>query len=150
MPRQLQQPQQSQQSQPSPQSQPAPRLLDRVRAEIRLRGFSRRTEKAYVNWIKRYIYFFGKRHPATLGAGEIREFVSYLAVERSVAPPTQKQALAALLFLYRDVLGERLPTIEGISPAKEKPRLPVVFTRSEVEGIPAGLTGVQRLMASLL
>lgn len=127
-----------------------PRLLDTVRAEIRLRGFSRRTEKAYVNWIKRYIYFFGKRHPASLGAGEIREFVSYLAVERNVAPPTQKQALSALLFLYRDVLGERLPSIEGITLAKEQPRLPVVFTRSEVDAILSCLTGVRRLMASLL
>lgn len=136
--------------QESQQSTQNPRLLDRVRAEIRRRGFSRRTEKAYVNWIRRYIYFFGKRHPATLGAGEIREFVSYLAVERNVAPPTQKQALAALLFLYREVLGERLPTIDGISLAKAKPRLPVVFTRNEVDAILAGLKGVPRLMASLL
>jgi integrase len=110
-----------QQPQESRRSTQSLRLLDRVRAEIRIRGFNRRTEKAYVNWIKRYIYFYNKRHPATLGAGEIREFVSYLAVERNVAPPTQKQALAALLFLYREVLGERLPTIDGISPAKVKP-----------------------------
>jgi integron integrase len=134
----------------SPSSSQSPRLLDQVRDEIRLRGFSRQTEKAYVYWIKRYILFFGKRHPQSLGAGEIREFISHLAVELGVASPTQKQALAALLFLYRKVLGIQLPLIDGITFAKEQSQPPVVFTRSEVKAILSELTGRRWLMASLL
>ncbi|MBM4245656.1 MAG: hypothetical protein FJ148_17920 [Deltaproteobacteria bacterium] len=79
---------------------PPPRLLDRVRASIRARHYSQRTEKAYVHWIRRYILFHGKRHPETLGAAEIESFLSALAVQGKVAASTQNQALAALLFLY--------------------------------------------------
>src|SRR5882724_10437243 len=87
-----------------PAHSPRPRLLDRVRAALRARHYSRRTEKAYVAWIRRYIFFHDKRHPADMGAPEVTRFLSSLAVEGKVAASTQNQALSALLFLYRDVL----------------------------------------------
>jgi Phage integrase, N-terminal SAM-like domain len=92
-----------------PAALPKPRLLDRVRDEIRSRHYSRRTEKAYVAWIRRYIFFHGKRHPAEMGAPEITRFLTSLAVDRKVAASTQNQALSALLFLYRDVSGTPRP-----------------------------------------
>jgi hypothetical protein len=84
---------------------PKPRLLDRVRETIRARHYSHRTEKAYVHWIKRYIFFHGKRHPAEMGAPEVTAFLTSLAVQDKVAASTQNQALSALLVLYREVLG---------------------------------------------
>ncbi|MGH9329184.1 MAG: phage integrase N-terminal SAM-like domain-containing protein, partial [Vicinamibacterales bacterium] len=95
-----------------------PRLLDRVRAEIRVRHYSRRTEEAYVHWIRRYILFHGKRHPADLGAAHVTAFLTSLATERSVAASTQNQAFSALTFLYRDVLREDLGVIEHAPRAK--------------------------------
>jgi len=89
---------------PDPNGSPKPRLLDRVRAAIRARHYSRRTEEAYVAWIRRYIFFHGKRHPAEMGAPEILRFLTSLAVDRKVAASTQNQALSALLFLYRAVV----------------------------------------------
>lgn len=83
-----------------------PRLLDRAREAIRARHYSRRTEEAYIAWIRRYILFHGKRHPAEMGAAEITQFLTSLAVQRNVAAATQNQALSALLFLYREVLGQ--------------------------------------------
>lgn len=102
---------------------PPPRLLDRVRAAIRARHYSQRTEKAYVHWVRRSILFHGKRHPETLGAAEIESFLSALAVQGKVAASTQNQALAALLFLYREVLRMELPWIDGIVRAKSPGRL---------------------------
>ncbi len=90
-----------------------PKLLDQVRAAIRRLNYSRRTEEAYVHWIKRYIYFHGKRHPNDLGEAEATAFLSYLASERKVAAATQGQALAALLFLYKQVLGRDLGCSTG-------------------------------------
>jgi integron integrase len=131
--------------------QPAkPRLLDRVHAAARLRHYSRRTEAAYVAWIRRYIFFHGKRHPAELGAAEVTRFLSSLAVEGRVAASTQNQALGALLFLYRDVLELDLPWLDDVVRAKRPERLPVVLTREEVAAVLRPLTGVPRLMASLL
>ena len=127
-----------------------PRLLDRVRAAARLRHYSRRTEAAYVAWIRRYIVFHGKRHPAELGAAEVTRFLSSLAVDGRVAASTQNQALGALLFLYRDVLEVDLPWLDGVVRAKRPERLPVVLTREEVAAVLRPLTGVPRLMASLL
>jgi integron integrase len=127
-----------------------PRLLDRVRAAARLRHYSRRTEAAYVAWIRRYIFFHGKRHPAELGAAEVTGFLSSLAVHGRVAASTQNQALGALLFLYRDALELDLPWLDGIVRAKRPERLPVVLTREEVAAVLRPLTGVSRLMASLL
>src|SRR2546422_11323285 len=136
--------------QTGPADSPKPRLLDRVRAGLRARHYSRRTEEAYVAWIKRDIFFFhAKRHPAEMGAEEVTRFLSSLAVDGQVAASTQNQALSALLFLYRDVLEVDLPWLDGIVRAKRPQRLPVVLTRDEV---PAGLQrleGVPRLMACL-
>jgi integrase len=134
----------------SPPEPAKPRLLDRVRAAARLRHYRRRTEAAYVAWIRRYIFFHGKHHPAGLGAAEVMQFLSSLAVDGRVAASTQNQALGALLFLYRDVLELDLPWLAGIVRAKRPEPLPVVLTREEVAAVLRPLTGVPRLMVSLL
>ena len=134
---------------PTP-AQQQPKLLDRVRQAIRLRHYSRRTEKAYVGWIKRYIFFHSVRHPAQMGAAEITQFLSSLAVDAKVSASTQNQALSALLFLYREVLGQALPWLDDIVHAKASRRLPVVLTRDEVRRVLDHLTGTLRLMATLL
>lgn len=128
----------------------SPKLLDQVRTAIRLRGMSYRTEQAYVDWIRRFILFNQKRHPADLGANEIRDFLAHLVNDSNVAPSTQNQALHSLLFLYREVLQIEIPRIAGIQPAKKSPRLPVVFTRQEIESTLAQLTDSKWIMASLL
>ncbi|MCA9509932.1 MAG: integron integrase, partial [Myxococcales bacterium] len=129
---------------------PPPRLLDRVRATMRLRHMSRRTEDAYVAWIRRFIFFHGKRHPAEMGAPEVVAFLTDLAVARSVSASTQNQALAALLFLYRDVLEIALEGLDAAVRAKRPVRLPVVLSRDEVRAMLAELDGVPRLVAVLL
>ena len=133
-----------------PAEAPRPRLLDRVREAIRTRHYSRRTEKAYVHWIKRYIFFHGKRHPIEMGAAEVTAFLTALAVSSKVAASTQNQALSALLFLYREVLGVELPWLDDVVRAKRPLRLPVVLTRDEVRAVLQRLDGVARLMAILL
>ena len=133
-----------------PASAPKPRLLDRVRHAIGARHYSRRTEKAYVHWIKRYIFFHGKRHPVEMGAAEVTDFLTSLAVHGKVAASTQNQALSALLFLYREVLSVELPWLDGLVRAKPPQRLPVVLTREEVRTVLGKLDGVPRLMAFLL
>ncbi len=95
-----------------------PKLLEQVRNVIRLRHYSLRTEQSYVNWIKRYIIFSHKRHPAELGAAEVTAFLSYLAVSRKVSASTQNQALAAILFLYRHVLKQDLPWLEDVETSQ--------------------------------
>lgn len=127
-----------------------PKLLEQVRAAIRRLNYSRRTEEAYVHWIKRYIYFHGKRHPNELGEGEATAFLSYLASERKVAAATQGQALAALLFLYKQVLGRDLGWLDGMTRAKRPVRLPTVLSVQEVEALLAELRGGAWLMAGLL
>jgi integron integrase len=134
----------------SPPAAPKPRLLDRVREALRIRHYSRRTEEAYVAWIRRYILFHGKRHPGELGGPEVTRFLSSLAVDGRVAASTQNQALSALLFLYRDVLGVELPWLDDIVRAKRPTRLPVVLTRDEVRVVIRHLSGPPRLMACLL
>jgi site-specific recombinase XerD len=131
-------------------SPPKPRLLDRVRQALQARHGSRRTEKAYVAWIRRFIIFHGKRHPTEMGAAEITQFLTSLAVEGNVAASTQNQALSALLFLYRHVLEQELPWLDGVVRAKRAARLPVVLTREEVRAILRQLQGPPRLMAILL
>jgi integron integrase len=128
---------------------PPPRLLDRVRAALRTRHCSLRTEKAYVGWIRRYIVFHGKRHPTEMGAAEITRFLSDLAIQRNVAASTQNQALSALLFLYREVLEQELPWLDGIVRAKTPERIPVVLTREEVQAVIDALDGPTRLPALL-
>src|SRR3970040_2608477 len=115
-----------------PADAPKPRLLDRVRAAIRARHYSLRTEKAYAHWIKRYIFFHGKRHPAEMGAPEVTAFLTSLAVHDKVAASTQNQALSALLFLYREVLGGELPWLHDVVRAKRPLHLPAVLARGEV------------------
>ena len=129
---------------------PKPRLLDRVREAIRARHYSRRTEKTYVAWIRRYILFHGKRHPAEMGSREITEFLSALAVKDKVAASTQNQALSALLFLYRAVLAQDVPWLDDLVRAKRPERLPVVLTRDEVRAVLDRLHGVPLLMVLLL
>ena len=129
---------------------PKPRLLERVRAALRIRHYSRRTEKAYVAWIRRYILFHGKRHPVEMGAPELTRFLSSLAVDCKVAASTQNQALSALLFLYRAVLEMDLPWLDDVVRAKRPQRLPIVLTREEVRAALQPLEGVPRLMAHLL
>jgi integron integrase len=127
-----------------------PRLLDRVRERIRARHYSRRTEKAYIHWIKRYIFFHGKRHPTEMGAAEVTSFLTALAVRGRVASSTQNQALNALLFLYREVLELELPWLDGLVRAKRPEHLPVVLTRDETQAVIQALDGVPHLMALLL
>ena len=111
-----------------------PKLLDRVHAVARVRRPSLGMEGAYSDWARRFILFHKKRHPEEMGAGEIREFLSHLAVEGGVAASTQNVALCALMFLYRGVLGVELPYVDGIQRAKRPARVPVVFTRAEAAG----------------
>ena len=127
-----------------------PRLLDRVRAARRSRHDSRRTEEAYVSWIRRYILFHGKRHPVEMSAPEITRLLSALAVKDKVAASTQNQALSALLFLYREVLELDVPWLDGLVRPRRPERLPVVLTRDEVRAVIERLEGVPRLMAYLL
>lgn len=128
----------------------SPRLLDRVRDRIRFRHYSIRTEQAYVDWIKRFIRFNGKRHPATFGAAEAELFLTDLAVTRKVSASTQNQAQSALLFLYKEVLGDELPWLNGIERAKKPVRLPVVLTRAETQAVLQALDGTHQLIGRLL
>ncbi len=131
--------------------QQKPKLLDRVRAAIRSRHYSRRTEDAYVHWIKRFIFFFhAKRHPAEMGEAEVTLFLSALAVDAKVSASTQNQALSALLFLYREVLDQPLAWLDDLVHAPTRRRLPVVLTREEVHAVLVLLHGVPRLMLTLL
>ena len=136
---------------PGPAGAPKPVLLDRVREAIRARHYSRRPEKAYVHWIKRYIFFFhGTRHPAEMGAPEVTAFLTALAVHDKGAACPRNQALSAVLVLYREVLGVELPWLDAVVRAKRPPRRPVVLTRDEVRAVLQRLDGVPRLMARLL
>lgn len=128
----------------------APRLLDQVRARLRLRHYSLRTEQAYIGWIRRFILANGKRHPRDMGAAEVEAFLTALATDGKVAPGTQNQALSSLLFLYREVLGVDLPWMETMVRAKRPRRVPVVLSRDEVVRLLARLDGQYALMASLL
>jgi len=121
-----------------------------MREALRVRHYSIRTERAYVDWVRRFIRFHDRRHPARLGAVEVQAFLTHLAVERSVASPTQNQAKAALLFLYREVLGLQLPWLDEIVGAKLSRHLPVVLTPSEVRALLGQLSGTMELVAALL
>ncbi|HEX3694515.1 MAG TPA: integron integrase [Polyangia bacterium] len=124
--------------------------MDRVRQAIRLRHLSRRTEKAYSGWIKRFILFHRKQHPAAMGGAEVTAFLSSLASDRHVSASTQNQALAAVLFLYQVVLEQPLPWLDGMVHAKRPARLPVVLTRDEVRALLEHMEGTPGLVARLL
>lgn len=127
-----------------------PKLLDQVRDKIRLKHYSIRTEQAYTDWIKRYILHFGKKHPRDMGATEVEQFLTHLAVNGRVSASTQNQARCALLFLYKEVLAIELPWLDNVEQAKQPKRLPVVLNRDEIQAILSRLTGTNWLIASLL
>lgn len=127
-----------------------PRLLDQMRDQIRLKHYSIRTERVYCEWVKRFIRFHKYRHPLEMGAPEVELFLSHLAVKKDVSASTQSQALAALLFLYKQVLGQDLPWLGEVVRAKKPSRLPVVLTVDEVQEILAKLDKTPWLIASLL
>jgi len=127
----------------------AGKLLDQLREALRLKHYSYRTEEAYVDWVRRFILFHGKRHPAEMGAPEIHAFLAHLAQEKNVSASTQNQALSALLFLYREVLHKEMDPV--LLPSAKRPqRLPTVLTRDEVLRLLSHLDGTYKLMAQLL
>ena len=129
---------------------PPRKLLDRVRDAIRTRHYSRRTEEAYVHWIRRYILFHGKRHPSEMGVAEISRFLTSLAVQQHVSASTQNQALSALLFLHKHVLAMSIGDIPAVVRARTPERLPVVLSREEVGRLLMQLTGTERLVVMML
>jgi integron integrase len=132
-----------------PNGQP-PRLLDQLRQAVRARHLSERTEEAYVYWTRRYILFHGKRHPNAMGPSEVKSFLIYLAVHRKLGPSTQNQALGALLFLYRRVLGRDLDGPTDVIRAKRPRLLPVVLSQTEIAAILRHLGGTARLAVALM
>ena len=133
-----------------PEGGPPPKLLDRVRTAVRLRHYSRRTEQAYVAWIRRYIVFHHKKHPSAMGATEIVAFLSWLAVDRRVSASTQNQALSALVFLYSQVLGLDIGPIEHVPRARMPDKLPVVLSREEIARLIKHVGGMMWLIVALL
>ncbi|AWN16731.1 integron integrase [Salinisphaera sp. LB1] len=127
-----------------------PKLLDQVGERVRLKHYSIRTEKTYLAWIRRFILFHGKRHPKDMGKPEVEAFLTHLAVDRHVAASTQNQALNAVLFLYKEVLGIKLPWMDDVVRVKRPARIPEVLSAPEVARLLAQLDGTYRLMASLL
>ncbi|WP_420467988.1 integron integrase [Panacagrimonas sp.] len=120
---------------PNPATAQAPHLLDQVRHRLRAKHYSLRTESSYVDWIKRFILFHGKRHPRDMGAVEVDAFLTSLAVERKVSASTQNQALSAILFLYMEALELELPWLSGVTRAKKPERLPTVLSRAQVQAL---------------
>ncbi len=137
---------------PEAESRPGPsvKLLDRVRLAIRSRHYSRRTEQAYVHWIRRYIVFHDKKHPSTMGAPEIAKFLSWLATERRVSSSTQNQAFSAILFLYKHVLRIDVGAIEDVPRGKMPHRLPVVLSVEEVGTFIQQVQGTMWIVVALL
>jgi integrase len=124
--------------------------LQSLQSNLRLQHLSRRTEAAYIYWTKRFIRFCGLRHPAELGPVEVRQFLSHLVVERDLSAATQQQALSALLFLYRNVVGRSLEELGRLPRGRVPATLPVVLTPGEVARVIAGLRGTHRLVGLLL
>jgi integron integrase len=129
---------------------PSIRLADQLRAALRLRHHSPRTEEAYLHWYRRYVMFHGMRHPRELGPAEVTAFLSHLATVEHCAAATQNQALCALLFLYRNVMDVQLPWLDGLTRAPVRERIPVVLDRAEVAAVLQRLDGVPHRIASLL
>src|SRR6267378_3743733 len=126
------------------------RLLEQVRRGLRLRHYSRHTETAYCAWVRRFVVFHRRRHPSLMGEPEISAFLNHLVTDGRVSASTQNQALHALLFLYRHILGRDMGLIWGLTPAKRGRRLPVVLSVGEVRSILSHMRGVARLCASLM
>ena len=126
------------------------KFLDEVRRALRLRHYSIRTEQTYLDWIRQFILFHGKRHPKDLGETEVSAFLTHLAADRKVAASTQNQALSALLFLYQQFLQRKLGFLDNVERAKRPAKLPVVLTKVEAHAVIGQLGGCYRLMAKLL
>ena len=126
------------------------KLLDEVRNTMRVHQYAMKTEKSYVQWIKRFILFHLKRHPKEMGKLEVEQFLTWLAVARKVSPSTQNQALQAILFLYRKVLDMELAWLDDVVRAKSQRRVPVVLSRTEVAAVLATLSGQYQLIGKLL
>jgi len=124
-------------------------LIQRYREELQVRHYARRTVKTYEQWLRRFLRFHGLRHPREMGSEEVNAFLTHLAVDLQVSPSTQNQALAALLFLYRELL-ERDLELDGIVRARTRRRLPVVLTQEEVRSVLRRLEGAEALVAGLL
>jgi site-specific recombinase XerD len=135
---------------PTSASRNKPKLLDQVRDVVRRKHFSIRTKQVYVDWIRRFILFHNKRHPAEMAEQELTEFLTHLARDVHIAASTQNQALSALLFLYKQVPKQEIGWLSNVQRAKRSARLPVVLTCDEVHKLFAHLHGMQRLMAALL
>ena len=127
-----------------------PKLLDQVREALQVRHYSPRTETSYIGWIKRFIFFHNVRHPGEMAEPEINAFLSHLALKKKISASTQNQALSALLFLYRHVLGREVGNLGDVVRARKPRRLPVVMTREDVKAILNTLTGNKKIMATLM
>ena len=127
-----------------------PKILDQLRNKIRLCGYSIRTEKTYADWNRRFILFHGKKHPKDMGAEEVEQFLTNLAVRYNVAASTQNQAKCAILFLYKEVLNQNLEWLTNVKSAKRSERVPVVLTRSEADSVLSALDGVYLTAGHLL
>jgi site-specific recombinase XerD len=132
----------------------SPRLLDQLREVLRYKHYSLRTEEAYLYWVKFFVHWHGRngpvRHPRELGAAEVEQFLSMLTTQRNVSVSTHNQALSALLFLYRDVLGVQLPWLDDVQRPTRPRRIPSVLTVAEVAALLGAMTGVELLLAKLL
>lgn len=127
-----------------------PRLLDQIRDKIRLKHYSIRTERAYLDWNKRFILFHNKKHPKDMGKSEVEQFLTFLAVKKKIASSTQNQALSAILFMYKEVLGHELPWLNNVTRAKKPEKLPIVLSKKEVKKVFANLDGIYWIMGYLL
>ena len=127
-----------------------PKILDQLRNKIRLCGYSIRTEKTYVDWRRRFILFHGKKHPKDMGAEEVEQFLTHLAVRCNVAASTQNQAKCAILFLYKEILNHDLDWLKNVKSAKRSERVPVVLTKSEVEALLSALDGTYWMAGHIL
>ncbi len=137
-------------AQREPTKRRRPRLLDQVRLAIRIRHYSRRTEKVYILWVRQFILFHDKRHPAEMGMEEVQRFLTSLAVQRRLSASSQNQALSALLFLYKRVLNKELGWVEGVVRARRTRHIPVVLSRDEVRTLLDQLDERHRLLGMLL
>jgi len=133
-----------------PENRGRPLLFDRAKEAMRRLHYSYRTEETYLHWMRRFILFCGRRHPRNLGAEEVTAFLNHLALERRVSAATQNQALAALLFLYKEVLSQALPWLDGIQHARRPIRRPTVLTSAEMQALLSKMRGTRWIMASLL
>lgn len=134
----------------TPEVKPAPKLFPLIVERLRVKHYSKRTEEAYIQWIKRYILHHGKRHPRDMGVAEVEDFLTHLAVTRNVSASTQNQAKSALLFLYKEVLEMELPWLDNVTQAKTPKRMPVVLNKPEVQTLLNRLDGTMWLIGSLL